>query len=61
MQQILLVFLTAFLVTAFQSKRDICALYSAGEFGYEEAKRRLGIGEDGYLVNVDRFCLYYQS
>ena len=57
----LLVCLTAFLVTACQSKRDICALYAAGEFGYEEAKSRLGIGKDGYRVDIDRFCLYYRS
>ena len=61
MKQMLLVLLTAFLVTACQSKREVCALFAAGEIGEETAKSRLGIGKDGNIVSVGNYCLYYRS
>ena len=63
MKQILLVFLTAFFVTACQSKREICALYAAGEIGLGDAASRLGIGKDSPAehVGVKNYCYYYRN
>ena len=63
MKQMLLVFLTAFLVTACQSKREVCALYAAGEIGLGDAASRLGLYKDRPLshVGVQNYCYYYQK
>ena len=63
MRQMLLVFLTAYLVTACQSKREVCALYAAGEISLGVAASRLGLYKDRPLsaVGVQNYCYYYQK
>jgi PBP1b-binding outer membrane lipoprotein LpoB len=65
MKRIVLIAAAALLLTGCQSKKEICAKWSADEISTTQAKKKLGItGSDrGFSGNnkVYDYCMYYRD
>ena len=57
MKKLLLLLPLIGLLTSCQSKQEICARMAAGEIGWDEARKQLGISEDS---RADYYCEYYK-
>ena len=67
MKRLLLVPLFLILLTSCQSKRDICALWAAGQIDNKEVAKKLGINLDNTKyyayknAKIEGFCKYYRN
>ena len=67
MKRLILAPLILILLTSCQSKRDICALWAAGQINNGEVAKKLGINLDNtkYYANrqakIEGFCKYYRN
>lgn len=59
----LLIGITVTLLAGCESKREICARYAAGEIGWIDAAKDLGLtrGKWAMSYEVNRYCEYYKS
>ena len=68
MKRLLLAPLNLILLTSCQSKRDICATWSASQINNKEASKKLGINLDdlNYYIaeenlRINNFCKFYTN